>query len=100
MPVRAEEFGLVAAVKLTVAGPVPLVLPVFTVSHGESLVALQGHAGPVDTSTLPPPPVAGTDCPDELSVYAQDIDTSRTAPVLPDDRVVIVTDDGCASAIV
>src|SRR2546423_1123906 len=98
MPVRADELGLVAAVKLMVAGPVPLVLPVFTVSHDESLVAVQLHAVPLDTSTLPVPPAAAMFWPDALSEKAQAVDTSSTAPVLSDESVVIVTDDGTASA--
>src|SRR5262245_39835186 len=100
MPVRADEFGFVAAVKLTVAGPVPLVLPVFSVSHAESLDAVQLHAAPVVTSTLPPPPVAAMFCPVELNEYAHAIDTSRVAPVLSAESAVMVTDDGCASATV
>src|SRR5258705_13474648 len=98
VPVRADEFGFVAAVNETVAGPVPLVLPVFTVSQAESLVAVQGHAEPVEISTLPVPPVADMFCPDELNEYAHAIEMSSTAPVLPEESVVSVTDEGCASA--
>ena len=95
---RADEFGFVTAVNETVAGPVPLVLPVFTVSHGESLVAVQGHAEPVETSTLPVPPVAAMFWPEALKLYAHAIDTSITAPVVPEEIAVSVTDEGCASA--
>jgi hypothetical protein len=98
IPVRWDEFGFVAAVNETVAGPVPLVLPEFTVSHEESLVAVQLHAEPVVTSTLPVPPVAAMFWPEEVSEYAHAIEMSIVAPVLPEESAVSVTDDGCASA--
>jgi hypothetical protein len=99
VPVRADEFGFVAAVNETVAGPVPLVLPVFTVSHdGESLVAVQLHAAPVETSTLPVPPVAAMFWLEELKLVAHAIEMSSSAPVLSEESAVSVTDEGCASA--
>src|SRR4051812_14913643 len=80
-----------------VAPPVPLALPLLTVSHAESLVAVHVHGEPVVNATLPVPPVSANDCPVEASEYAQACVICSVAPVVVDVSVWMVT---CGTASV
>src|SRR5262245_8432225 len=67
---RADAVGLAATVKLTVPFPFPGLL--MTATQLSELVPVQAHWGPVQTLTLPAPPLAETDTLAGATAYAQD----------------------------
>ena len=93
VPVRADAPGLAATVNESVAGPVPLVLPALSVSQLSLLVALQAHALPVSSATLPGPPADPIDWPDAPREKVQGMSTATTAPVASNESAVSVIGD-------
>ena len=65
VPVRLDADGFALTVNEIVDGPVPLALPASTVIQLSLLVAFQTQPVSVFNPTLPGPPAAAIDCPDD-----------------------------------